>query len=51
MTSHGEKKMGDQWTAVNEQEPVSHTNSMEEVKRSSGMAKSLARRRLMLTLA
>lgn len=49
MASHGEEKIGDQHTAVNEQEPVSHANSMEEAKRSSGMNESLAYRHCMLT--
>ncbi|KAG6364760.1 hypothetical protein INS49_006364 [Diaporthe citri] len=34
MASHGEKT-GDQHTTVDEQEPVSHTNTIEEAKRSS----------------
>lgn len=43
MASHGQEKIGDQRTAVNEQEPVSRTNSIAEAKRSSGITKSLAR--------
>lgn len=43
MASHGQEKIGDQRTTVNEQEPVSRTDSVEEAKRSSGMATSLAR--------
>lgn len=49
MASHGEK-IGDQHTTVDEQEPVSHTNTIEEAKRSSGMAESLPHQRSMLTL-
>lgn len=50
MTSHGEEKIGDQYTAVDEQEPISRTNSIEEAKRSSGKSESLTRRRFMLTV-
>lgn len=49
MASHGEK-IGDQHTAVNEQEPVSRTNSIEQAKRSSGKSKSLTIQKFMLTV-
>lgn len=50
MASHGKKNIGDQCTAVTEQEPISRTNPIEEAKLSSGMEKSLALRRFLLTL-
>lgn len=48
MASHGEK-IWDHHTTVDAQEPVSHTNTIEEAKRSSGMAESFPHRRSMLT--